>query len=221
VTVATESQLTVAAVVKTAAGLRARAARVHATDVYARLYAPSDAAARKLAQRVGCAEAIRRLQEKAVLAERAYRDGEEIADRSRKRHERVRRAAEQLEARRRAECSYVQRIATALAGLSVISGTAALALDTDIITGSHGGDGARPDDPLARAETTARLAAESIERELDRARRRMLGGVEPDRDVRLRQLMGQRLLTAEQISIFDPSQGSPSRIRHRVNELGL
>jgi hypothetical protein len=201
--------------------LRDKASHAQANDPWAKPYSPTDTAARKLFHRVGAKAAMSELATRALLAENSYRAQEEEALRARERHVAALRNADKETRKRREQMSYGRRIDDALAKLSMVSATPASVLESDHVSTNIKSEGLVPDDPMPRALTTARLAAEAIESELDAARRIRLTPVEPDRDARLLHLARIEKLTPEQISIFDPSQGSATRIRRRLAELGV
>jgi len=212
---------TVAAVVAYAAKLRGVADHQTAADPYAHPYRPSEAAARKLSQRLGPDGALEHLARQALKARTVQAEQETLASRAQGRHERHRKQSDRDADRERQGLSLGRRLDMALASLQVISSAPVGKPTGDTV---HGGERdtrpPRSDDPGRRASQTATLAVRTVERELDLARRRQLQQVGrfTDRDERLRQLGG---LDAVQVSVADPAQGTPRMVRERRRELGL
>lgn len=167
---------TVKAVVAYAAKLRVAAAAATAASPWARPYAPSEAAARKLSQRVGPAAALQVLRARALEAERRDRERDRRSDASLDLLARRRERDDKARARRRARRTLGQRLDAALAELATVCAAPAARVGGDVV---HGGEGDRTPawvgDPSATARKIAHDAVLAVERELDHARRRELG----------------------------------------------
>jgi len=159
---------TVAAVVVYAAKLRAAGDHLPAVDPYAHPYRPTEAAARKLSQRLGAGEAIAHLARRALLVRAERAEGDELSARAAGRHERHRRQGDKDADRARAARSLGRRLDMALAALETVSTAPVGRITGDTIHGGErSGDPPRSEDPGRRARQTATLAVRSVEQELD------------------------------------------------------
>lgn len=164
---------TVKAVIAYAQQLRREGEQRARADVWAKPYMPSDAAARKLSQRLGPDGAISHMRARAAGQIRVEREEREEAERREARHaRRQRQARRDLEARR-SGLTVGQRIDHALAQLVTVSNVTAARLDGDRVRGGEQSHvPAFAGDVHGAARQRALDAADYIENLLDKARTR-------------------------------------------------
>lgn len=171
------------AVLKYAAELRTAAEQARNGDPNADLYAPSDAAARKVCQQAcnehgeefGPAEALRILASRAYLKELEAKEAGARASAARNTHLKHRLVAAGERDAELSRMSLGARLDQALLGLKVLSEVSAVRLDGDRV---KGGDKSRMPRLNGRLERDTLLADATVvvcrvERALEQARRRM------------------------------------------------
>lgn len=143
------------------------------------LYAPSEAAARKVSQQLGPEQALHELRVRARAREMQLEEQQARAKAARREHH-VHQSAAQRVRRELAAVSSVtlgQRLDAALRGLDVLSETPAVRLDAEPVSGSKPGSGGLPmrrqRERDVLAEDAQRIVAR-LERELDWSRRRLV-----------------------------------------------
>lgn len=206
--------VTVAAVVKLAADLRRNAEQRRRSDPYYRGHEPTEAAARKLSNRIGPEAALQHMRREAADVDAEYRDQQRRSEQTRRDHDRLR-ADSLTELRRlRSKMNLLERIAAVRNELAVIPDAPAAQLGGPTISGTkEAPTPPRVADPLSRVDGILLRAVESAERVADEATGRIRTGASkpPADDVeQLRALAG---MTPDEVARVNPALGAPSRIR--------
>lgn len=168
------SDPTVAAVVAYAAQLRHRGQRHKTADPYSNPYMPTEAAARKLANRLGPNRALAELAARSVMHDRQERDNNQAAQHARARHHRRATEAHRHRQQQRQQQTLGQRLDTALARLTTTAAAPIANLQSDRITGGNDPNAIprTPGDLHGSAHRRALATVEWIEAQLDNAQRR-------------------------------------------------
>lgn len=157
-----------------------RAAEELSANPYAKVYAPSDAVARKVSQIHGPEKAIKILQERAQQTRHEQHTDDHEGERARLRHERRQRDAHRDREAELAGKTLGRRLDDVLLGLAVLQTTPAARMDTDVVRDGGGGkDNKNPvprmnDDTAAKARTDAHKLVRNLELQLQSARRRLM-----------------------------------------------
>lgn len=167
----TPKAATVKAVVRYAEQLRAEGEQRRRTDVWAKPYMPTDAAARKLCHRLSPDAAITNMRASAAQRIREEREEREAHEQRAARHARRQAQNRRDLAARRDDMTVGQRIDHALAQLTVVSNLPAARIDGDRVQGGeHSHVPTFAGDIHSAARQRALQAADYIESLLDNAR---------------------------------------------------
>ena len=217
-------KITTAAVVAYARQLRARAEKE--ADPYYKPYAPSDEAARKMVQRHhgDASEALKTMKARAALDRREHDEKETEAKRSEDRHRRRQQQDERDKQAKLAGVTKGQRIDTVRAQATVLAAASAASTDSGRISSSSSGGTGLPrhgGDTSAAVEFAVDECIRTIERLVDRDRRRQFGDDPTDDRVARLLKMARRGLSPHDMAIVDPMQGPPRMIRQQLVQLGI